>query len=914
MSATASASAAPMPPPVAGGSPAPAAGPLAPAGATAAMPYGEGRWRAIRAIVQTLEAQALELVGGMPEAAALLRTNADHVRSLAPDDPDALELALGFLRRARAEVAQASEAAVTAQRGRADARAELKRTQGVEATAARAGKREAQGQAKATAGVQAAKLRLATRAAADATQPPRRRTAAALEAVAAMVQAAAAERRAAGLAEPTPAEATLVELQAAADGLRERGDPAEIQSLLARAAAQYEQTRQSTREAAAQARTAATTTAAAAAADRAAGRQATREEQRVMALRQLGRIDRQLTLLQERLPDLGPEAAGVVRGRLDGLRGRADGLQERVARVSTDVAASVEAALDDPEAEPALTGEAQELFVDVAVLQAEVNDLITTTAQSEVGRTDELVALLLAPEPAPQAEPAPQPEEDEPDLVEAVERAASGPVGDGPTEDGRVGRLTGLLMRLIGLGGPPDVPQPAPPEPIPFPVERVAPAPPEPEPEPVAPPSEPEPLVASSVSTEDGQGDLLFDAGAQQVEGVIRRFGLVWKPIARVGRWAAGLGGDPLHITPEMMRDVKAAFDANVIEYVDVPDGHYKDRHGDHPLANQGYVRQVLFGSPSEPYWNGREGDHLWAGLRFTEPETERKVENGSVASVSGWFKRNFTDWRSGKKWPWVLWHVALTNKPIVTGVRSFAGASAVLSWEAARPGSAVVGALPDENPTRPEAPVAIQEERMEPNTQPIPAAPDEPLADGQQVILSAEDYEAMQATVQQFRSMRQDLHRANVRTLLAAFQGRAEHDRVQLPEGFGGFPPAVLDAVEPILAADFGEPRSLVLAAGDEEHDEDRASATEIVLRTLNAVAAAAPTMGVSERVVGAAPSTGDATLSVTSLDRVARRLPGGHARETPEEQAARVDRYLSQQGLAPVTSPHQSIRELAK
>jgi hypothetical protein len=64
----------------------------------------------------------------------------------------------------------------------------------------------------------------------------------------------------------------------------------------------------------------------------------------------------------------------------------------------------------------------------------------------------------------------------------------------------------------------------------------------------------------------------------------------------------------------------------------------------------------------------------------------------------------------------------------------------------------------------------------------------------------------------------------------------------------------------------------------------------------------------------VGAAPSTGDATLSVTSLDRVARRLPGGHARETPEEQAARVDRYLSQQGLAPVTSPHQSIRELAK
>jgi hypothetical protein len=186
-----------------------------------------------------------------------------------------------------------------------------------------------------------------------------------------------------------------------------------------------------------------------------------------------------------------------------------------------------------------------------------------------------------------------------------------------------------------------------------------------PEPELVPEGSASSPATALALSTKRkpfavAQFDMTADPLRPYVE--VMTFGgqeidVIWKCVARVGLvWRDK--DEPARITSEMIDGCIDSF-GKAIEHVDIPVGHEWDA----PMVNTGYVRKLE-----------RRGNQLWAALQFTDPVAKEKVMNGSVANVSCWFEPNYQDQNMADKiWPWTLAHVCLTNKPLMTGLGSFA-------------------------------------------------------------------------------------------------------------------------------------------------------------------------------------------------------------------------------------------------
>jgi hypothetical protein len=146
--------------------------------------------------------------------------------------------------------------------------------------------------------------------------------------------------------------------------------------------------------------------------------------------------------------------------------------------------------------------------------------------------------------------------------------------------------------------------------------------------------------------------------------------GYIWKPILRaatVYNWR----GEALTITPDILASLVASF-GKAVEHVDIPLGHNPERDGDTPELNTGYIRALDL----------RDGGQtLWAAFDFTDAAIRLKVMEGSIANVSVWIESNFQDLNiPGKVWAWVLWHVALTNKPQMTKLAPFARISTMLA------------------------------------------------------------------------------------------------------------------------------------------------------------------------------------------------------------------------------------------
>lgn len=153
--------------------------------------------------------------------------------------------------------------------------------------------------------------------------------------------------------------------------------------------------------------------------------------------------------------------------------------------------------------------------------------------------------------------------------------------------------------------------------------------------------------------------------------GTDERDGLVWTNALRTGTWkvnpVAGATG-PLVIDLPWLKEVKAAFDEGAWEHVTVPTSHR-----DGALENTGYVRALEIVPDPE-----REDRHLLrAGIGFTEPEAEARAKRGSVPGVSVNVKFNVREPESGKVFPKVLTHLALTPAPFVSGLKAFTASSA---------------------------------------------------------------------------------------------------------------------------------------------------------------------------------------------------------------------------------------------
>jgi len=150
--------------------------------------------------------------------------------------------------------------------------------------------------------------------------------------------------------------------------------------------------------------------------------------------------------------------------------------------------------------------------------------------------------------------------------------------------------------------------------------------------------------------------------------------GLIWKEVLREGTWSyrPGPGHKPLakplsivagNSTNEDeigMADLIDAFEDNAIDHITVPTSH-----DDKPHENTGYVRKLQQGVR-----NGRKV--LMAGLEFTEPDIKEKAIRGSIANTSAGIIAGYINKLTGKTYKYALGHIALTNKPWISGMTPF--------------------------------------------------------------------------------------------------------------------------------------------------------------------------------------------------------------------------------------------------
>ena len=350
------------------------------------------------------------------------------------------------------------------------------------------------------------------------------------------------------------------------------------------------------------------------------------------------------------------------------------------------------------------------------------------------------------------------------------------------------------------------------------------------------------------------EGTAFFDSFSSKLE---EKEGLVWKHLLRVGTWPGERDRGPITITIDMLKSVKDAFEANVLPHVSVP-----LTHTDNPRANTGFVEAVEL-----------RGDELWVGIKFTEPEIKKKVKNGTIANVSAFLQRGWQEVKTGKKWPWVLWHVALTNLPLVPDLKPF------LASVGASEDTCVSYSLSEEVNDMADKELEAQLEAERERARQLEAALQEKAGETEtlQASLEAEkqgkgDLESqLSVATERARSLeteiarnRRVMHEADVKSMLLALQGKGQHQRVTLPDKWG-FSPAIVKEVEPFLMADEGEE-----VAKFAMESEDKKSVTDVVLSLLNTIGQAKDSAMVSYSAKGeqSHKKIGDET-SVTDKDK---------------------------------------------
>lgn len=146
--------------------------------------------------------------------------------------------------------------------------------------------------------------------------------------------------------------------------------------------------------------------------------------------------------------------------------------------------------------------------------------------------------------------------------------------------------------------------------------------------------------------------------------------GLVWKPMLRTGFWEVGPNGKPIRVisgrSPDQrtaigLQDIKDAFDAGAIEHVTVPLSH-----DDRVDENAGFVKQIkMHNSKDGTVW-------LMGAHKFTEPDIEGKVKRGTIPNSSVGLEFDYQQKETGRRWPVVLRHNALTGRPWINRLTPF--------------------------------------------------------------------------------------------------------------------------------------------------------------------------------------------------------------------------------------------------
>lgn len=245
--------------------------------------------------------------------------------------------------------------------------------------------------------------------------------------------------------------------------------------------------------------------------------------------------------------------------------------------------------------------------------------------------------------------------------------------------------------------------------------------------------------------------------------------GYIWKCIWRAGRARHYLQDGSIKftdVTPEMIDAVYQSF-GHAVDYVDIPNGH----HLDDPTKNTGRVERV------EKRNNGTE---LWGLLNFTEPTIKEKFLRKTIPDVSVAVMKNVADRRRDNVvHPWALWHVALTTKPLMSGLGFSHEETPIESYTMEQPEEAGEPKMPD----------LTKEELAEAMKLQFGFTPDEYQAARTQL-------EAQNGQLTQFAASNRT---RRIREVVQALEGKIDVEGITRLEGYR-HDPAVVKAVEKIL------------------------------------------------------------------------------------------------------------------
>lgn len=129
------------------------------------------------------------------------------------------------------------------------------------------------------------------------------------------------------------------------------------------------------------------------------------------------------------------------------------------------------------------------------------------------------------------------------------------------------------------------------------------------------------------------------------------------KMIAKFGKWVNPFFPiEYMELDKEWADQVKANFDAKIIDHVPIPLNHTDD-----VSANTGELVELEVGT-----------DGLYGILEIRDWSTTDKIESGVIFDVSISFDWNYVDTEGGKEHGPVLLHVALVNNPYLKGMTGF--------------------------------------------------------------------------------------------------------------------------------------------------------------------------------------------------------------------------------------------------
>jgi len=292
--------------------------------------------------------------------------------------------------------------------------------------------------------------------------------------------------------------------------------------------------------------------------------------------------------------------------------------------------------------------------------------------------------------------------------------------------------------------------------------------------------------------------------------------GLVWKELIHPGQWHKMDSGRVVEVTKDIIQSAFEAFTAGLPKYVSVPAGSF---HPEQVAAedNRGFVAKLKM-----------IGDRLFGGFKFTNPETRKAVEEGSIADCSVYLEPEVVHPESGEMFPWALTHVLLTNAPLVQDLEPFGA-----PIPASASGNVTVDVYVQ---------TEIEEDHMseQENTDITLSAEDQSLLDNAKELgLTAEDIQAMVEERARVQEQGRDLE---VVRIVRALEAKGEHDLVVQQEGTRHWP-VVIEAAERVLRE---QPQALGMSVTDGRTELD-----ETVLSIVNAIPADAR-MQVAEQPVG--------------------------------------------------------------